>query len=465
MKKLFSLLLLMPIFINAQEGIKFEERLTWKQLLQKANDEKKYIFVDCYATWCGPCKWMDKSVYSLKDVGDYYNNKFISVKIQMDTSKNDNDFIKEWYPEANILKGTYKISSFPTYLFFSPKGDIVHRDIGARTPADFMIIGSDALNPQKQYYSMLEKYHRNELDTIYMKALARVVKRVDGEELAQKIANDYLSHLPTDTLFTIDNIRFMTEFTKSSKDRGFVMFKDSSKKICETDKQLDTNICKNLVLNIINNEEIKPFSSIKNGKPDWVKIKSNLTKYGSLGDEAFKIYKPGIIFKTEIEHALKINSDWDKILALIEKQKLGRDAEFVVGSTVVYYLNAVGFYHTEKNCKDLVAAATYYADSFSTFLTASALNTWAWILFENSNDKDELSKALQWSKRSIEMEPTSPESLDTYANILYKLGRVQEAIVWQTKAVETEQGKTKINKGSVFQQTLEKMQKREKTWP
>lgn len=463
MKIFFSLILLVPVCIIAQEGIRFEESLTWKQVLQKAKEENKYIFVDCYATWCGPCKYMDKSVYPLENVGNYYNDKFISVKVQMDTSKLDNDFIKGWYADANMIKSKYKVAAFPTYLFFSPNGDIVHRDVGAFEPEYFLAIGSDALNSDRQYYTALDKYRRNELDLLYMKALINKVTRVDGKELAEKIADDYIDLLPIDSLFTKDNIQLMIEFTNSSKERGFVMFKDSSKRINETDVRVNTEICKNIVLAIINKEEIKPYSSIKNGKPDWKRIKSNLKKYGSLGESAFLKYKPGIIFKTEIEPALKINSSWNIILPLINKQKLGRNAEFVVGSTVVYYLNAIVNFHTEKSCKNLIAAATYYADSFPAFLKANALNTWSWTLFEHSKEESELRKALEWSKRSNELEPADPYFIDTYANILYKLGLVQEAIIWQKKAIQ--QLEIKGYKNLAIQQNLEKMNKGEKTWP
>ncbi|MCS3800120.1 thioredoxin family protein [Niastella sp. OAS944] len=463
MKKLFSLIFLLPMFIYAQEGIKFEKSLTWKQVLQKAKDENKYIFADCYATWCGPCKMMDKTVYSTEKVGKYFNDRFISVKVQMDTSKSDNDFIKSWYVDANMIKNNFKVTAFPTYLFFSPSGDVVHRDVGAFDSDYFICIGSDAVNSEKQYYTVLEKYRRNELDLTSIKTLARKVKRVEGMELAHKIANDFINGLSIDSLFTQDNIQLMTEFTNNSKDRGFVMFKDSAKRIVETNKRMNESACKNIVLSIINNEEIKPYSSIKKGKPDWRIINLNLKKYGPLGEEAFKIYKPGIIFKTEIEHALKINSDWSKILPLVEKQKLGKDAEFVVGSCVVFYLNAIGYYHTEKTCKNLVAAARYYADSFSTFLTANTLNTWSWTIFENSKDNEELRQALEWSKRANELEPAAPDFMDTYANILYKLGLVQEAIIWQKKAIQELRIK-KYNNLAV-QQNLEKMQKGEKTWP
>ncbi len=70
--------------LSHAQGIKFEENLSWQQLLDKAKVTNKYIFVDCYATWCGPCKMMDKDVYTSGKVGYLFNEHFISVKVQMD---------------------------------------------------------------------------------------------------------------------------------------------------------------------------------------------------------------------------------------------------------------------------------------------------------------------------------------------------------------------------------------------
>lgn len=469
-KKLLCLAIIcIPAMLYAQ-GIKFEEGLTWNQVLQKAKTENKYIFVDCYATWCGPCKYMDREVYSQQSVGNYFNDKFISVKIQMDTSKTDNDFVKRWYANANTIKKKYNVGAFPTYLFFSPDGNVVHREAGAKRPEEFIAAATDALDPKKQYYTALEKYRRNKLDTAHMKMLARQAKALKENELADKIANDYINRLSIDALFTQDNIRFMYDFTKSSKDRGFALFRDSAKRINEVDKQMQEKYTNGLVLNIIYKEEIAPYTSSDNGKADWKKINSNLKKYGTLGNEAFTRYKPGIIFKTEIKPALEVNSDWNYILPLIQKYKLGVNAELVVGSTVVYYVNELlAVPPIQKNCKNLIGAATYYADSFPTLLTTSALNSWAWVIFVNSTDKDELNKALSWSKRSMELQqgPQEPEDLDTYANLLYKLGRVQEAIEWEEKAVQADNHRSKkmnVDPQPVYEQTLQKMKKSEKTW-
>ena len=92
------------ILAQAQDtGVRFETGLSWKAIQEKARRENKNIFVDCYASWCGPCKKMDKIVYPDKDVGAYFNAHFISIKIQMDKTPKDGSEIQEWYSDADSL--------------------------------------------------------------------------------------------------------------------------------------------------------------------------------------------------------------------------------------------------------------------------------------------------------------------------------------------------------------------------
>src|SRR5437016_7533889 len=100
MQKCFLIIMVFPFIIKAQsipgisqvnddsKGVQFEKNLNWQQVLAKAKAENKYIFLDCFATWCGPCKLMDKNVYPNDTVGNYFNQNFISVKVQMDETKN-----------------------------------------------------------------------------------------------------------------------------------------------------------------------------------------------------------------------------------------------------------------------------------------------------------------------------------------------------------------------------------------
>ncbi len=45
---------------SKKSEIVFSQGMTWNEIKQKAKQENKYLFLDCYTTWCGPCREMDK---------------------------------------------------------------------------------------------------------------------------------------------------------------------------------------------------------------------------------------------------------------------------------------------------------------------------------------------------------------------------------------------------------------------
>ena len=69
-------LLIITITTKAAE-INFLDNPVWSTVLEKAKKEKKIIFFDAYATWCGPCKQMDAQTYKDQAVADFYNANFI----------------------------------------------------------------------------------------------------------------------------------------------------------------------------------------------------------------------------------------------------------------------------------------------------------------------------------------------------------------------------------------------------
>jgi thiol:disulfide interchange protein len=68
---------------TAESGIQFFNG-TFKEALAAAKAQKKPLFFDAYASWCGPCKTMEREVYTDPKVAAYFNEKFISIKVDME---------------------------------------------------------------------------------------------------------------------------------------------------------------------------------------------------------------------------------------------------------------------------------------------------------------------------------------------------------------------------------------------
>ena len=106
MKRLISIIicLLFSVMVFAQEGVKFRD-LTFEEALAVAKAEKKMLFVDCYAYWCGPCK---RLAPILDELAKEYAGEIYIYKV--DTEK------------ERELAAVFGIRSIPT-LLFCPKGE------------------------------------------------------------------------------------------------------------------------------------------------------------------------------------------------------------------------------------------------------------------------------------------------------------------------------------------------------
>lgn len=81
-----SILFLLIGIINsecafAQEsGINFYKG-SWSDLIRTAENQERMIFVDVHTDWCGPCKYMEKYIFTQTEVEEKYNKSFINYKL------------------------------------------------------------------------------------------------------------------------------------------------------------------------------------------------------------------------------------------------------------------------------------------------------------------------------------------------------------------------------------------------
>lgn len=180
---------------------------------------------------------------------------------------------------------------------------------------------------------------------------------------------------------------------------------------------------------------------------------------GNLGSSAFLPANKGmqdIIFRESVRPLLTGTPDWQKVDDII-KSYPELDGELILGLSVIRYLNA-NAERQPNSAKNLSTAATRYEDRIG----KGAYNDWAWSLFQSTGDTGILNKALVWSEKAIAGETEKhriASTMDTKANILYRLGRKQEALTCQEKALSYDPGNYELV------QAFEKMKKGEPTWP
>ncbi len=147
-------------FVVAWSGVATAE-VEWREepfrdLLQRAQKENKFVFIDFYATWCGPCHKLDKETFPDADVSALLNSM---LPVSYDAEKE---------PGLELAK-MYKVNAYPTLVLIGPDGKEVDRHLGFMDANEFMkTIGGFTKN-EGTTAAMVEQLRKtpNDADLLY----------------------------------------------------------------------------------------------------------------------------------------------------------------------------------------------------------------------------------------------------------------------------------------------------------
>lgn len=216
----------------AQETINFEEG-TFKEILAKAKKEKKLVFLDAFAAWCGPCKMMEKNVFPLPAVREYYNTNFINARIDMEKG------------EGIGIAQQYGVRSYPSYLFLNGDGEVVKQTIGYMGEEPFLAFAKEANNPKYATASNKELFEKGESSPEFLLNMMQLYSQ-SNFPLAQKASERYFEVKKNQPL-SKEEVGMLLYFTKSPTDKNYRIFESRKNEIVahtsqDIYKQFDTNI-------------------------------------------------------------------------------------------------------------------------------------------------------------------------------------------------------------------------------
>lgn len=114
-----------------ETGIQFFED-SYNEALELAKKENKLIFLDVYATWCGPCKALKKNSFPNKAVGDFFNANFINISIDGEKG------------EGIDVARLHRVRAYPSMFVLDANGDILLSYAGYLGPEDLLEFGKTA---------------------------------------------------------------------------------------------------------------------------------------------------------------------------------------------------------------------------------------------------------------------------------------------------------------------------------
>ena len=189
---LFALIctvLALPAMAQEGKGIQFFKG-TFAQALAKAKSEGKPLFVDFYAVWCGPCKKMEKQIFTQPEVGEYFNKHFVAV--QLDAEK----------PENVDVAKTYKVEAFPTLGIFDGEGKALSINVGYMNAQELMAMAKTAVGEVKGFEQLYKEYRQNPNDLTIQQDLLTLAPQflttqdgMDAEKWVVRVRKIYQTYI------------------------------------------------------------------------------------------------------------------------------------------------------------------------------------------------------------------------------------------------------------------------------
>ncbi len=304
---------------------------------------------------------MDKEVYPNDSLTNLFENRFIAVKVQMDSTTKDNLSTRAWYGDAAEISKRYTIDAFPTLLFFSPDGNLTEREIGFCSVQKLYQLSCNALDTAQRYSSLLKRFKKGYLNDIDLPELANKTRRLKDEKLAKAIAEKYIEtvllKLPSDSLFTKQNLQFLLSFTQSSSDKAFKILLDNPDHVNAAMNR--SSFIQPILHYIIYMETIDP-------------VLNKLAKLKS----------------TE-------NVPWDSLSAVLTKK-----FNLYYSDRVIADAKSNWFYY-KKNWPKYSKALIEFATNFRSSMSNEDLNDIAWKIFLVGEDRKHLRSASRWMKKLL----------------------------------------------------------------
>ena len=172
----------------AQEaGLKFIDDKPLYEVIQMAKQQGKLVFIDCYTTWCGPCKIMANNEFVKKEAADYFNEKFVCAKYDMEKG------------DGPDMASKYQVRAYPTFLILNDEGEMVHRVVGASSLPDFIKKVDEGLQG-KTLADYRREFAAGERSEAFLREYIEVLTDKYLEDEAMKVSHQLIDGKSAETI-------------------------------------------------------------------------------------------------------------------------------------------------------------------------------------------------------------------------------------------------------------------------
>lgn len=388
-KTIFLTATLFAAFASFSQGIEFEHDKSFDEVLAMAKAENKVIFMDCFTTWCGPCKRLAAAVFPDPEVGEYFNAHFINTKFDMEKG------------DGQTIARRYEIRAYPTLLWIDGNGDVKHKVVGGLDPKGLIEAGQVVGGTESpKLPEFQKKYDSGDRDPVFVEQYISLLPKSNPN--FNTVFDSYLKSLKTEDLKNTNHAKCILNATNDFNSLG-------AKYILQN---------RAAFANYIGAEKLdaKVKTMASNALSDAVKTKN--TNILTQAQSYLKSYSPTLAnsvgAKLNMEYALKVE-DWknyDKYASTFIKKSAAKNPDLLNEVAWNYYINI-------ENKKQLEKAKKWAFSAVSLKNNAANNTTYAYLNYKLGNVKEAV-RACDYALIRGKEENTNVESARLLKDMLLK---------------------------------------------
>ncbi|MEZ4848374.1 MAG: thioredoxin family protein [Bacteroidia bacterium] len=271
----------------------------------------------------------------------------------------------------------YEVNAYPTLLFINYKGDVIFKTLGYKAPNALIAAGREAVDPKKNEAILALEYEAGTDDpqTLFHYAMSLKKDNKDFREAADK----YFSTQEENDLMSDQNWAAIQAFTNDIPSVEYQCLLDKQKKF--------------------------------------------MKKFGiqEVADKIYSVLKENTLESAKTDNPAKYQAALDVAMDHI------KDDGQTANRLRMLYAEATG------NWQDYAFKTLFHFEKY-VIIHPKELDLAARNFYNHIDDPAKLEVALDWARQSVAIENEYYNN-DTYAHLLYKLGKYEEAKKFANKAL------------------------------